>query len=91
MTPSRFYCTVNHWIPGEDGMVTSDLLPEGYADLLAQVKADVQSTRLCALRTANTELTALYFNWTELEGPFSHSFCVRAVVSPEASSDPGAG
>jgi len=36
-------------------VVTSELLPEGYADRLAQVKADVQSTRLWAVRAANTE------------------------------------
>jgi predicted nuclease of restriction endonuclease-like (RecB) superfamily len=41
--------------------VPNELLPDGYADLLAQVKADVQGTRLRAARAANTELISLYW------------------------------
>ena len=38
-----------------------ELLPDGYADLLRQVKADVLATRLRAIRSANTELIGLYW------------------------------
>lgn len=46
---------------GADNVPVPDLLPEGYAELLDRVKRDVLSTRLRAMRTANTELIAL--NW----------------------------
>lgn len=39
----------------------ADLLPEGYAELLARVKSDVLATRLRMLRTANADLIALYW------------------------------
>lgn len=55
--------TPDRGIPGgvaHNGPV-ADLLPEGYAELLARVKNDVLATRLRAMRTANTELIALYW------------------------------
>ena len=45
----------------EDGGVTSELLPDGYSELLARVKADVQATRLRVARAANSELIGLYW------------------------------
>jgi predicted nuclease of restriction endonuclease-like (RecB) superfamily len=39
----------------------ADLLPEGYQELLAQVKHDVLATRLRAIRSANNELIGLYW------------------------------
>ena len=41
--------------------VRSELLPDGYPDLLAQVKADVVATRQRAMRVANGELIGLYW------------------------------
>lgn len=46
---------------GTDNGPVADLLPEGYAELLDRVKNDVLATRLRAMRTANTELIALYW------------------------------
>lgn len=42
-------------------MAADDLLPDGYGELLAQVKADVQATRYRSVRAANTELISLYW------------------------------
>ncbi len=39
----------------------SKLMPAGYAELLAQVKADVLTTRLRAARTVNVELIELHW------------------------------
>ena len=41
--------------------MSDELLPDGYKDLLARVKADVQGTRLRAARAVNTELIGLYW------------------------------
>ncbi|GGM15768.1 hypothetical protein GCM10011594_39780 [Nakamurella endophytica] len=41
--------------------MTSEVLPEGYPELLAQVKADVLATRLRVVRAANTDLVGLYW------------------------------
>ncbi|WP_380163412.1 YhcG family protein [Jannaschia sp. R86511] len=38
-----------------------DLLPAGYGDLLEQVKAEVRTSRVRAVRAANTELVGLYW------------------------------
>ena len=53
----------DRWVSGggADNVPVADVLPEGYAELLDRVKSDVLSTRLRAIRTANTELIAL--NW----------------------------
>lgn len=44
-----------------DNGCVSDLVPDGYFELLAQVKADVQATRLRVMRSANSELIGLYW------------------------------
>lgn len=41
-------------------------LPDGYGELLAQVKADVLATRLRATRTANAEMVGLYWRVGQL-------------------------
>lgn len=48
---------------GEDGEVSeAGLTPDGYGDLLAQLKAHVRGARLKATRAVNTELLVLYWN-----------------------------
>ena len=43
-------------------MTGSDLVPAGYADLLADLKARVRATQFRAARAANTEVLALYWS-----------------------------
>lgn len=43
-------------------MTGPDLVPSGYADLLADLKARVRATQFRAARAANTEVLALYWS-----------------------------
>jgi predicted nuclease of restriction endonuclease-like (RecB) superfamily len=49
-------------VTGDDGRVSSPVVPEGYPEFLAGLKEQVTTARLRATRVVNTELIALYWD-----------------------------